>query len=159
MPKHTIHRILYPGSFDPFTRGHLSLVQRALTFIDEVYIAIGINAEKKPYFDANSRKTMIETLFANEPRVTVITYEGLTVDICAQLGLNLLLRGVRNTTDLEQEWAMATMNKELADVNTIFLPTDKEWAHVSSSFIRDLLRHGNNVSAYLPEEIIKYLTK
>ena len=152
-----IRRILYPGSFDPFTRGHLSLVQRALTFTDEVYIAIGINAEKKPYFDAQTRRDMLESLFADEPRVHIITYDGLTVEACTQINTRLILRGVRNTTDLEQEWAMATMNKELANVETIFLPTDKEWAHVSSSFIRDLLRHGSDASPYLPKEIIKHL--
>jgi pantetheine-phosphate adenylyltransferase len=155
----TTRRILYPGSFDPFTRGHLSLVRRALSFMDEVYIAIGINADKRPYFDAPARQAMIEAVFADEPRVHVITYAGMTVEACVQIQTNLILRGVRNTTDLEQEWAMATMNKELANVETIFLPTDKEWAHLSSSFIRDLLRHGSDVSPYLPPEILKHLTK
>ncbi len=141
---------LFPGSFDPFTRGHQSIVDRALSLFDEVVIAIGCNTTKKPLFTVDERITMLEQLYAQESRVRVISYSGLTVDAARECGAKFMLRGVRSTVDFEYEKSLADVNREISDVETIVLFTEPIYAHVSSSVVRELLYYGHDVTGLIP---------
>lgn len=143
-------KALFAGSFDPFTIGHKSIVDRALSFVDEVVIGIGINTDKKGMFSFEQRKEAISNLFSNEPRVSVETYEGLTVDFAKSIGANVLLRGVRKVADFEYERDMAEINKELSGIETILLFADEKYSCVSSSVVRELIKFGKDVSKFMP---------
>ena len=142
---------LFPGSFDPFTRGHESIVRRALPLFDEVVIALGINIEKRGFMTVEQRKRWIESVFADEPRVRVVSYSGLTVDVAHECGAHFLLRGVRMIQDFEAEMHMAEVNRQLSGIETVLLYTLPELSHVSSSIVRELFRYGQNVSHLLPQ--------
>ena len=142
---------LFPGSFDPFTRGHESIVRRALPLFDEVVIAIGINMDKRGFMTIEQRKKWIESVFADEPRVRVVSYTGLTVDVARECGARFLLRGVRMIKDFETEMHMAEVNRQLSGIETILLYTLPELSHVSSSIVRELFRYGQDVSHMLPQ--------
>jgi pantetheine-phosphate adenylyltransferase len=145
---------LFPGSFDPITVGHESIVLRALSIFERIVIAIGNNSSKKSYFDIDKRKTMIEKVFANEPRVEVICYDGLTVDICNRLNINHILRGLRTSADFEFERAIAQVNRAMyPHIDTIFLLTAPEHTSVNSSIIRDILQHHGDASKFIPSSI------
>lgn len=141
---------LFPGTFDPFTRGHQSIVDRALLLFDEVVIAIGCNTTKKPLFTVDERVNMLEQLYAQEPRVRVVAYSGLTIDAARQCGAKFMLRGIRSTVDFEYEKSLADVNREISDVETIVLFTEPIYAHVSSSVVRELLHYGHDVTALIP---------
>lgn len=141
---------LFPGSFDPFTRGHQSIVDRALSLFDEVVIAIGCNTTKKPMYTVDERITMLEQLYAQESRVRVISYSGLTVDAARECEAKFMLRGVRSTVDFEYEKSLADVNREISDVETIVLFTEPIYAHVSSSVVRELLYYGHDVTGLIP---------
>ena len=140
---------LFPGSFNPFTRGHESLVTRALSMCDGVTIAIGINIEKKDA-DTESRVRAIRDLYAGDPRIDVVTYSELTGELAKRLGCALILRGVRNTADFEYEMNMADVNRRLFGIETVLLPALPELAWISSSTARELERFGHDVSELLP---------
>ena len=134
---------LFPGSFDPFTAGHLNILKRALTMFDEVVVAVGINGDKSGFFDNRSLEG-----------VRVIEYSGLTIDICRQLGINHIIRGVRNMIDFETERSIADANRRLApEIETIIIPTAQEFAHISSSAVRDILRHNGDTSLFMAEGV------
>lgn len=141
---------LFPGSFDPFTRGHESIVERALPLFDKIVIAVGVNLDKKPLLDTDVKVEWIKSLFADEPRVSVISYEGLTVDVARKIGAHFMLRGVRMVKDFEYERELAEVNRCLAGIETVLLYTLPEFAHVSSTTVRELLRFGHSVADYLP---------
>lgn len=141
---------LFPGTFDPFTRGHESLVTRALTMFDEVVIAIGCNATKKPLFAVEERIAMLKELYAREPRVRVVSYSGLTIDVARECGALFMLRGVRSVVDFEYEKSLADVNREISGVETVVLFTEPTYAHVSSSVVRELLHYGHDVSNLVP---------
>ena len=143
---------LFPGTFDPFTLGHQSLVKRVLTCADAVVIAIGINEKKQTYYTLEQRVEAIRNLYANEPRVKVITYSGLTVDVAQQEGASFILRGVRSVIDFEYEKAIADVNRQLTGIETLLLFTEPAYAHISSSVVRELLHFGKDVSAFLPKK-------
>ena len=142
---------IFPGTFDPFTRGHYSVVRRALSMFDEVVIAIGVNALKRPMFTADERVAMLEGLFANEPRVKVLSYSGLTVDVARDCGAQFMLRGVRSVMDFEYERSIADVNREISGLETVMLFTEPMYAHISSSVVRELLGYGKDVTAFVPE--------
>ncbi|MBR6750238.1 MAG: pantetheine-phosphate adenylyltransferase [Bacteroidaceae bacterium] len=145
---------LFPGTFDPFTRGHYSVVERALNLFDEVIIAIGVNALKKPMFTADERVAMLQQLYANEPRVRVVAYSGLTVDLAQEYGARFMLRGVRSVIDFEYEKSIADVNRDISGVETVLMFTQPQYAHISSSVVRELLSYGRNVEAYLPPQMV-----
>ena len=142
---------LFPGTFDPFTLGHQSLVKRVLTCADAVVIAIGINEKKQTYYTLEQREAAIRALYAEEPRVKVITYSGLTVDVAQQEQASFILRGVRSVIDFEYEKAIADVNRQLTGIETLLLFTEPAYAHISSSVVRELLHFGKDVSAFLPK--------
>ena len=142
---------LFPGTFDPFTLGHQSLVKRVLTCADAVVIAIGINEKKQTYYTLEQRVSAIRALYAEEPRVKVITYSGLTVDVAQQEQASFILRGVRSVIDFEYEKAIADVNRQLTGIETLLLFTEPAYAHISSSVVRELLHFGKDVSAFLPK--------
>jgi pantetheine-phosphate adenylyltransferase len=145
---------VFPGSFDPITRGHESVIKRALPLFDEVYIAVGINAEKKSLFDLDIRMEWIKKVFRNFPIVKVIKYEGLTVDLCRKLGAHYLLRGLRTSADFEFERSIGQINKKLyAEIETVFFLTAPEYTMLNSSIVRDILRNGGDASQFVPEEL------
>ena len=141
---------LFQGSFDPFTVGHADIVRRALDIFDQVVIAIVVNVEKKGLLSLEQRRSLIEQAFANEQRVRVVASEKLTVEVARDEGATCLLRGVRTTQDFEYEQVMAQANRELGGLDTVLLFTRPEFAHVSSSLVRELLRFGRDVTSYLP---------
>ena len=143
-------RAIFPGSFDPFTKGHFDIVMRGLEIFDEIIIGIGINSTKKETFPLQQRLNDIQQYFAAEPRVQVHTYNGLTVDFAAQHNAQFILRGVRSTLDFEYERSMAEANKQLSGLETVLLYTRPEYAHISSTLVRDLHSHGKDIAAYLP---------
>ncbi|MEW5845814.1 MAG: pantetheine-phosphate adenylyltransferase [Bacteroidota bacterium] len=145
---------LFPGSFDPITVGHESIVYRSLSLFDKVIVAIGYNANKKAFFSIEKRVAMIKKVFANEPRVEVISYEGLTVDLCNRLGVRYILRGLRTSADFEFERAIAQVNKLMhPNIETIFMLTAPQHTPVNSTIIRDILLHNGDPSQFIPSAI------
>ncbi|MGI6519882.1 MAG: pantetheine-phosphate adenylyltransferase [Fermentimonas sp.] len=144
---------LFPGTFDPFTVGHESLVRRSLTLVDEMIIAIGVNDNKQSYFPLDKRLQMIRDLYQPEPRVRVESYDTLTVDFAREVGADFILRGIRTVADFEYEKTIAHMNRTLSGIETILLFTEPAHAHISSSIVRELLRYGRDVSSFLPERM------
>lgn len=146
---------LFPGSFDPFTAGHLNILKRALSMFDEVVVAVGINGDKNGFYDNATRIDIINQACRGLDGVKVIEYSCLTVDICREMGINHIIRGVRNMIDFETERSIADANHRLApEIDTIIIPTSQEYAHISSSAVRDLLRHGGDTSLFVPEGVI-----
>ena len=149
-----VRRALFPGSFDPFTAGHLNILRRALTMFDEVVVAVGINQDKRGFFDMKKRLDIIRRATAGLKGVSVIQYDTLTIDICRSLGIHHIVRGVRNMIDFETERSIADANRRLApDIETVIIPTAQEFAHISSSAVRDILKHHGDYSAFIPEGI------
>lgn len=149
----------FPGTFDPVTVGHLDIIQRALELFDEVVIGIGVNTAKQPLFSEEQRHKWLVDLFQNQPRIRVTIYDGLTVDCCRKEGARFILRGVRNGTDLEYEKAIADVNRIAAkNIETIFLTCRPEYSTISSTLVRDMIRHKRDISEYLPEVVIKDLS-
>ena len=143
-------KVLFPGSFDPFTLGHDDIVRRALTLFDEVVVAIGYNEQKSGWKPVEERIASIRKLYEDEPRVRVESYTGLTVDFAKEQGITAIIRGVRTTKDFEYELQMADMNRRLTGIETILLPASPEFASLSSSLVRELARFGQDISTFLP---------
>lgn len=141
---------IFPGTFDPFTIGHNALVHRALQFVDELYIAIGINTEKRTMFSLEERMERIATLYKSEPRIHVVSYEGLTTDFAQSIGAQFIVRGVRSTIDFEYERNIADINRMLTGIETLLLISEPEYAAISSSMVRELAHFGKDISKYLP---------
>ena len=146
-------RAIFPGSFDPYTIGHHDIVMRGLQVFDEIVIGIGHNYTKRETFPLDERLVAIQRIYSNEPRVRVEIYEGLTVDIALKNHAQFILRGVRSTLDFEYERNIAEANKQLSGIETILLYTRPEYAHISSTLVRDLHSHGKDIAAYLPKTI------
>ncbi|MBR6305840.1 MAG: pantetheine-phosphate adenylyltransferase [Bacteroidales bacterium] len=145
---------LFPGSFDPFTAGHLNILKRALTMFDNVVIAVGINQDKRGFFQMEKRLDIIRQATAGIKGVSIIQYDNLTIDTCRAMGIKHIVRGVRNMIDFETERSIADANRRLApDIETIIIPTAQEYAHISSSAVRDILKHGGDYSAFIPEGV------
>ncbi|HSG68102.1 MAG TPA: pantetheine-phosphate adenylyltransferase [Bacteroidales bacterium] len=145
---------VFPGSFDPITVGHQSIILRACQVFDKIIVAIGENAEKKSFFPIDKRLAWIEQTFANEPRVSVMKYSGLTVDFCKKVNARFILRGLRTSADFEFERSIGQVNKKLhPEIETIFLLTTPEHTAINSSIVRDIIRNGGDASPFVPREI------
>lgn len=145
---------IFPGSFDPFTVGHESIVIRSLELFDKVIIAVGFNTAKSSFFPLDKRIAIIKKVFAYEPRVEIISYQGLTIDLCIKLNVKFLLRGLRTAVDFEFERAIGQSNKAMyPELESVFLLTAPEHAHINSSIVRDILYHKGDPSKFLSEAI------
>lgn len=145
---------LFPGSFDPFTAGHLNILKRALTMFDEVVVAVGVNIDKQGFFSNEKRLEIIRQATQGLEGVRIMQYDNLTIDACRALGIRHIVRGVRNMIDFETERSIADANRKLApEIETIIIPTAQEFAHISSTAVRDLLKHGGDISLFVPEEV------
>ena len=147
-------KAVFPGSFDPITLGHVDIINRALPLFDEIVIAVGVNAEKNYMFSLQERIAFIEKSFADEKKITVKTYRGLTVDFCKTINAHFILRGLRNPGDFEFEKAIAITNRKISGIETVFLLTSAETSFISSSIVRDILRNNGDASLLLPEGIV-----
>lgn len=146
-------RALFPGSFDPITLGHYDIINRGIKLFDEVVVAIGVNADKKYMFTLEERKKFIEASFANEPKVKVTTYEGLTIDYCKEIDAEFILRGLRNPADFEFEKAIAHTNRKLSKIETVFLLTAAKTSYISSSIVRDVIRNHGDYTRLVPNSV------
>lgn len=147
-------KAVFPGSFDPITKGHESVINRACDLFDEIYIAIGINTNKKYLFPLEDRKQWIIATFKNNPKIKVISYEILTSELCKKLGARYILRGLRNTSDFNFEFSIAQTNRALVPgTETIFLVTDVEYAAINSSIVRDIYIHGGDIKQFIPDAV------
>lgn len=146
--------VLFPGSFDPFTKGHEDIVKRALNLFENVIIAIGYNSAKSRYFEINYMVGLIESTFAENDRVSVVVYDELTAELAKKHDAGFLIRGLRNTTDFEYENSISQINRYLNDrLETVFLITSPQFSAISSSIIREVHRYGGDVNPFLPYEL------
>ncbi|MBR9844692.1 MAG: pantetheine-phosphate adenylyltransferase [Algicola sp.] len=146
-------RALFPGSFDPITLGHYDIIKRGIKLFDEVIVAIGINADKNYMFSLEERQLFIENAFKNEPKVKVVTYEGLTIDFCKKIDAQFILRGLRNPADFEFEKAIAHTNRKLSKIETVFLLTAAKTSYISSSIVRDVIRNNGDYTVLVPDSV------
>ena len=149
-----MRKAIFPGSFDPITLGHYDIIKRSIPLFDEIVVAIGINAEKKYMFSLDDRKRFIEEAFADEPSISVVVYEGLTIDLCKKLKANFILRGLRNPADFEFEKAIAHTNRRLSKIETVFLLTASKTSYISSSIVRDVIRNGGDYTVLVPDSVV-----
>lgn len=151
----TAQRIcLFPGTFDPITKGHLDIINRALPLFDKMIIGVGINSGKTPMFSSGQRVQWIHDIFKNEPKIEVSSYEGLTINFCKKVNAHFILRGIRYVSDFEYERAIADMNRILMpEVETFFLTSASQYATISSTLVRDVIRNGGDVRSIVPEEV------
>ena len=141
---------LFPGSFDPFTKGHADIVTKALALFDEVIIGVGYNEQKPGWMPIEERVEKIRQIYAEEPRIKVESYKGLTADFAKEKGISAIVRGVRTASDFEYELQMADVNKQLTGIETVLLPASPQLASLSSSVVRELAHFGQDISAFLP---------
>lgn len=144
---------LFPGSFDPFTIGHYSIVKRAIPLFDKIIIAIGINQDKKCLFTTEERVKKIKEIYSKENKISISTYKGLTIDFAKKENAKYIIKGVRSIKDFEYERNQAEINKQIGNVETIFLITEPQLACISSSMVRELISFGYNVDKFLPKKI------
>ena len=145
---------VFPGSFDPVTIGHTDIINRGLNLFDEIVIAIGINSAKNYLFDLEQRELWLNEVYKDNSQVKVATYEGLTIDFCKSIGANFILRGIRSVADMEFEKSIAIMNKSLsAEIETVFLFASPSAAAVSSTIVRDIVRHMGDASQFVPPQV------
>ena len=149
---------LFPGSFDPVTKAHVDILKRSLPLFDKVVIGIGLNSTKAPFLSIETRKAMLRAVFANEPKVEVQTYEGLTVEFCKLIQAKYMIRGIRTVSDFEYEKAIAQMNHALEpEIESIFIVSKPGYSSVSSTIVRDIMRNKGDVRQFLPKEAIDLL--
>ncbi len=144
---------VFPGTFDPITVGHVSIVERAMPLFERIIIGMGVNTTKRTMFEQEQRLAWIRSAFKAHPNVDVVAFEGLTVELCKRVGARFIIRGLRNSTDHGYERSIALMNRQLAGVETIFLPSAPEHAHISSTIVRELISNKADVSALVPMDI------
>ena len=145
---------VFPGSFSPFSIGHQSVVEKAIPLFDKIIISVGVNSKKNQYFSIQERMQWIGSVYANNEKIEIKRYEGLTIDFCKKEGANFILRGLRDSHDFKFEKNIAQMNNDLdSSIETIFIITPPELSHISSSLIRDIIKNGGDVSKFIPKEI------
>tara|TARA_Y100000589_G_C27137595_1_gene623216 strand:- start:449 stop:928 length:480 start_codon:yes stop_codon:yes gene_type:complete len=150
---------IFPGSFDPITKGHQAVLRKALPLFDEIIIAIGINNSKKNYFSLEERIQQINIVFKYEQKVTVDSFKGLTIDFCKKMNANFLIRGLRDSKDFEYEKSIAIMNNQIEpSIETVFFITDVKYQAINSVIIRDILRNNGDASKFLPNELNEFIT-
>lgn len=151
---------IYPGTFDPFTRGHDDILQRALRVFDEITVLVAVSPQKKALFSQKERVDMIRTHVGDESRLKVDAWDGLIVEYAKNHGINAIVRGLRPTGDFEMEFQMASMNNHLyGEIDTFFLPTGGKHYFVSSSLVKELYKHGRDISEFVPEAVLDCLKK
>jgi len=149
---------LFPGTFDPITLGHVDIINRALPLFDKIFVGIGINTSKSPMFTAEQRMKWVADIYANEPRVESVVYEGLTVNFCKTIHANFILRGIRYVSDFEYEKTIADANRTLDNhIETVFLTGEPKYTSVASTIVRDIIRNGGDASPFLPDLVAKSL--
>jgi len=147
---------LFPGTFDPITLGHTDIIDRGLDLFDELVVGIGTNSSKTPMFPLEQRIQFIKDIYSNEPRVKVMTYQGLTVNFCKEINARFILRGIRGYADFEYEKAIADVNRTMdRNVETIFLSCTPKYSTIASTLVRDVLRYGGDASQLLPEKVLQ----
>ena len=149
-----MRRAVFPGSFDPITLGHYDIIKRGISLFDEVIVAIGINASKNYMFSLEEREQFIKEAFKDEPKIKVVTYEGLTIELCKRLDSDFILRGLRNPADFEFEKAIAHTNRTLSKIETVFSLTAASTSFISSSIVRDVIRNGGDYKQLVPESVV-----
>ena len=146
---------VFPGSFDPITAGHVDLVQRALPLFDKIIVAIGVNSQKNTLFSLEQRINWIKEVFADEPKVSVDTFEKLTADYCKRSNAQWILRGLRNASDFDYEKTISQLNYIIGDgVETVFLISQPQFGHVSSTIVREIIKGGGDAAPFLPPQIV-----
>lgn len=150
---------VFPGSFDPITNGHLDVIRRGYNLFDRLIVAVGQNPEKEELFTKAERVEMIRALVADMPRVSVESYDILTVEFAARKGAKVMLRGLRNLTDVEYEFQLAMTNRKIAGIETVFIMTSEEYGYVSSAIVRQLALLGGDVSGLIPASVYRQLRK
>ena len=148
-----MRRAIFPGSFDPITMGHVDIIKRSLPLFDELIIAIGVNSTKKYMFSLEQRKAFIEATFADEPKIKVDTYYGLTVDYCQSIDAKFIVRGLRNPADFEFEKTITQVNRRLSNIETVFLLTSSETSFISSSIVREVIQFDGDYSSMVPKAV------
>lgn len=149
---------LFPGSFDPVTKAHVDIVKRSVSLFDKLYIGIGVNSNKQGFLTISQREQMLRAVFEHEPKIHIIAYEGLTVDFCKTIGASYMIRGIRTVSDFEYEKAIAQMNHALApDIESIFIVSKPGYSSISSTIVREILRHQGDVSQFIPKEALEFL--
>lgn len=145
---------VFPGSFDPITSGHVDIVKRALPLFDKVIIAIGINSQKSYLFSLEQRIQWIHDVFADDPKVSIDSFEKLTADFCSKVNAKWILRGLRNASDFDYEKTISQLNYIVGDgVETMFLISLPQYSHISSTIVREIIKGGGNASPFLPKEV------
>lgn len=148
-----MRKAVFPGSFDPFTLGHLDILKRSLLLFDEITVGVGKNIDKKTMFSEKQRISFIEKYFKNEAKIKVESYDGLTIDFCKKLGANFIVRGIRNNGDFEFEKAIARTNRKLSKIETVFLLTSAQTSFISSTIVRELILNKGNYKLLVPESV------
>lgn len=148
-----MRKAVFPGSFDPFTLGHLDILKRSLLLFDEITVGVGKNIDKKTMFSEKQRISFIEKYFKNEAKIKVESYNGLTIDFCKKLGANFIVRGIRNNGDFEFEKAIARTNRKLSKIETVFLLTSAQTSFISSTIVRELILNKGNYKLLVPESV------
>jgi pantetheine-phosphate adenylyltransferase len=152
-----IRRALCPGSFDPVTNGHIDIISRTASLYDEVVVAVFVNQSKSGLFDVNERRDMLLEVTAAYPNVTIDTFEGLVVDYCRDHDIPVIVKGLRAVSDFDYELQMAQMNRGLAGVDTLFMPTNPEYSFLASSLVKEIAKWGGDVAALVPPNVLKRL--
>ena len=147
-------KAIFPGSFDPITLGHVDIIKRGVTLFDEVIIAIGENTSKNYMFSLEDRKRFIEATFKDNPKVSVVSYSGLTTNFCKEIGVDFILRGLRNPADFEFEKAIAHTNRHLSTLETVFLLTSAQTSFISSSIVREIIRFDGDYQKLVPNSVV-----
>ena len=147
-------KAVFPGSFDPITLGHVDLIYRGLEIFDEIIIAIGVNADKKQLFPLEDKIQQINNTFRNEPRIKVASYKGLTIDFCKSVNSKYILRGLRNSSDFNYEQSIAQTNSSLSSIESVFLISSPQLAHISSTIVRDIIRNEGDCKNMVPKSVV-----
>ena len=147
-------KAVFPGSFDPITLGHVDLIYRGLEIFDEIIIAIGVNADKKQLLPLEDKIQQIKNTFINEPRIKVASYKGLTIDFCKSVNSKYILRGLRNSSDFNYEQSIAQTNSSLSKIESVFLISSPQLAHISSTIVRDIIKNEGDYKSLVPESVI-----
>lgn len=149
---------IFPGSFDPVTKAHVDIIKRSVGLFDKFYIGIGDNSSKKGLLTVEQREKMLRSVFENDSKIHIVAYEGLTVEFCRSIGAGYMIRGIRTVSDFEYEKAIAQMNHALApEIESIFVVSKPGYSSISSTIVRDILRHHGDVSQFVPKEALPFL--